>query len=58
MLGRFQAAKYVLHCTGKSIKGSGLDEVLTETRVFGAIVLEAVLAGTHYVRSFRRMFIL
>ena len=58
MLGRFQVARYVLHCTGKSIKGSGLDEVLTETRVFGAIVLEAVLAGTHYVRSFRRMFIL
>ena len=58
MLGGFHMAKCVLHCIGKFIKGSGLDDVLIETRIFGAKVLEAVLAGTHYVRSFRRMVIL
>ena len=56
MLGGFHIAKCILHCIGKFIKGIRLDDISIKTRVFGAKVLEAFLAGTHYVRSFRRMF--
>ena len=49
MLGGFHMAKCVLHCIGN---------VLIETGVFGAKVLEATLTGTRYVRSFRGMLIL
>ena len=58
MLGGIHTARYVLHCIGKFIKRSRLDDVLIEIEVFGAKVLEAVLAGTDYVRSFRGMLIL
>ena len=58
MLLGFDMAKCVLHCIGKFIKGSGLDDALIETGVFRSKIIEAVLAGTHYVRSFRGMLIL
>ena len=58
MLGGFHMAKCVLHWIGKFVKGRGLDNWLIETGEFGVKVLEAVLAGTHYVRSFRGMLIL
>ena len=34
-LGGFHMAKCVQHCIGKNIRGSGLDDVLMETQVFG-----------------------
>ena len=42
-LGRFHMAKCVQHCIGKYIQGSGLDNTLLETQVFGKKVIEQVL---------------
>ena len=42
-LGRFHMAKFVQHCIGKYIQGSGLDNTLLETQVFGKKVIEQVL---------------
>ena len=44
MLGAF----HVQHCIGKYIKGSGLEDSLVETNVFGVKVLESVLNGSSY----------
>ena len=46
-------AKCAQHCIGKYIKGTGLEDCLVETGVFGVKVMESCLAGTHYVRSMR-----
>ena len=40
MMGAFHMAKYVQHCIGKYIKGSGLADPLLEAKVFGANVFE------------------
>ena len=52
-LGAFHMAKCVQHYTGKYIRGSGLDDALVETQVFGKKVIEQMLNGTHYIRSLR-----
>ena len=54
----FHMAKCVQHCIGKYIRGSGLDDALVETQVFGKKVIEQVLNGTHYIRSLRAILIL
>ena len=46
------------HCIGKYIRGSGLDDALVVTQVFGKKVIEQVLSGTHYIRSLRAILIL
>ena len=46
-------SKCAQHCIGKYIKGTGLEDCLVETGVFGVKVMESFLAGTHYVRSMR-----
>ena len=43
---------------GKYIRGSGLDDALVETQVFGKKVIEQVLNGSHYIRSLRAILIL
>ena len=43
---------------GKYIRGSGLDDALVETQVFGKKVIEQVLNGTHYIRLLRAILIL
>ena len=58
MLGSFHMAKIALGAAGKYVKGSGLDDTLVETQVFGIKTIEAVLGGTHYVRSIRGLQIL
>ena len=50
MLGRFHMTKCVLYCIEKVVKGSGLGNVLIETRIFSAKVMGAVLARTRYFR--------
>ena len=57
-LGGFHMAKCVQHCTGKYIRGSGLDDAFVETQVFGKKVIEQVLNSTHYIRSLRAILIL
>ena len=50
-LGGFHMAKCLQHCIGKYIKGTGLDDVLLETKIFDKKTIEQILNGTHYVRS-------
>ena len=57
-LGGFHMAKCLQHCTGKYIKGTGLDDVLLETNIFGKKTIEQILNGTHYVRSLRGFIII
>ena len=51
-------AKCAQHCIGKYIRGSGLEDSLLETSIFGIKVVEQFLNGTHYVRSLRGILIL
>ena len=57
-LGGFHMAKCLQHCIGKYIKGTGLDDVLLETNIFGKKTIEQILNGTHYVRSLRGFIII
>ena len=52
MLGGFHLAKSALRCAGKYLRESGIEDGLIEPGVFGPIVLETVLGGSHYYRSF------
>ena len=52
MLGGFHLAKNALRCAGKYLRGSGIEDSLIEPGIFGPIVLESVLGGKHYYRSF------
>ena len=58
MLGGFHTAKMSAHSIGKYIRGSGLEESLRQTRVFGAKIVDSVLDGAHYVRSLKGLLIL
>ena len=58
MLGGFHTAKCFEHCIGKYIQGSGLEQSLKQTRVFGVKVADAVLNGTNYTRSLKGILIL
>ena len=53
MLGGFHMGKAVKHCIGKIMRGSGIEDALTESVVFGPSVVESVISGSHYVRSLR-----
>ena len=57
-LGGFHMAKCLQYCIGKYIKGTGLDDVLLETNIFGKKTIEQILHGTHYVRSLRGFIII
>ena len=57
MLGGFHTAKMSAHSIGKYIRGSGLEESLRQTRVFGAKIVDSVLDGAHYVRSLKGLLI-
>ena len=57
-LGGFHMAKCAQHCIGKYIRGSGLEDSLLETSIFGIKIVEQFLNGTHYVRSLRGILIL
>ena len=58
MLGGFHTTKFVQRCIGRNIKGTGLEEALVETGVFGVKMMESILAATNYVRSLRGIQIL
>ena len=58
MLGGFHMAKCVQRVIGKYIKGTGLEDALVETGIFGVKVMESIIGGTNYVRSLRGIQIL
>ena len=43
-------------CGAVYIRGSGIEDALIETEVFGKLTLNSVLEGNHYVRFFHGMF--
>lgn len=51
LLGPFHLTKVLLKIQGKFLRGSGVDDAFIECAVFGPGVVEAVLNGSHYVRS-------
>ena len=53
----FHFVKAGLHCIGKMLKGSGMDDALVEAEIFGLKTLESVKHGTHYIRSLQGMHI-
>ena len=52
------AAKVVEHCIGKYLRGSGVEDALVETGVFGVKAVEPMMNGSHYIRSLGRIIIL
>lgn len=52
MMGMFHWVKVLLKCAGRYLRGSGIEDGLIETEVFGKLTLNSVLEGTHYVRFF------
>ena len=51
-LGTFHTAKTLLKCNGKSLEGSGAEDVWLEAGVYGAKVIQnSILNGGHYSRS-------
>ena len=56
-MGPFHWERILLKCQGRLLRGSGIDDALVECEVFGKGVLESVLNGTHYYRSFAGMLI-
>ena len=43
--------KCIIQCIGKYLEYSGVDDVLTSSKVFGSGVVTKVLDGGHYVRG-------
>ena len=58
MLGSFHTAECLQYSIGKYIRGSGLEESLRQTRVFGVKIIDSVSDGTLYVRSLKGPLIL
>ena len=51
--GGFQMAKSAVHCVGKYLRGSGVEDAFVDTETFGLKVAQSVMEGSHYVRAFR-----
>ena len=58
MMGMFHWVKVLLKCAGRYLQGSGIEDDLIETDVFGKLTVHSVLEGTHYVRSFQGICII
>lgn len=50
-LGSFHLLKIYLGCIGKYVRGSAAESIFIENDIFGQNTTEAVLNGSHYVRS-------
>ena len=57
MFGRFHTAECLQHSIGKYIRGSGLEESLRQTHVFGFETVDSIFACTHYVQSRKELLI-
>ena len=51
-MGTFHMAKVALGCLGKYLKGSGAETIFVESATFGVNVVDNVLCGKNYNRSF------
>ena len=58
MFGSFHTEKVIEHCIGKYLRGSGMEDALVETGVFGVKAVESMMNGSHYIRSLGRIIIL
>ena len=45
--------KVFMTCLGKYLKGTGIDKVLINTKIYGPISIETVLNGGHYADANR-----
>ena len=50
-------AKAAMRCAGKFLRGSGIEDSFIESRLFGRKIVEQVLSGSHYERSFEGLMI-
>ena len=50
--------KIFLGCLGKYLRNNGTESIWIENSFFGPNVVQSVLGGTHYVRSFKGMILL
>ena len=57
VMGGFHMAKAAMHCVGKYLRGSGIEDALVETEAFRLKVVQSVMEGSHYVRAFRGLLI-
>ena len=56
--GSFPLLKVYLGCIGKYLRGSGAENIWIENEIFSPNTTEAVLGGSHYVRSLKGMILL
>ena len=47
MMGGFHMAKAAMHCVGKSLRGSGMEDAFIETETFELKVAQLVMEGSH-----------
>lgn len=45
--------KVVIACLGKYLKGTGIDKILVNNKIYGSISIETVLNGGHYADANR-----
>ena len=58
MLGSFHTAKVVENLICKYLRGSGVEDAVVETGVFGLNAVKSLMNGSHYIRSLRGIIIL
>ena len=51
MMGGFHLAKVTMHCVGKYLRGSGMEDAFVETETFGLKVVQSVMEGSHFEGS-------
>ena len=56
-MGPFHWCRILLRCAGKLLRGTGIDDALVECGIFGPIVIDTVLNGSHYVRALTGMLV-
>ena len=57
MMGGFHMAKAAMHCVGKYLRSTGMEDAFLETETFGLKVAQSVMEGSHYFRAFRGLLI-
>ena len=53
----FHWCRILLRCAGKLLRGTGIDDAVVECEIFGPVVVESALNGSHYVRALTGMLI-
>lgn len=51
--GQFHIELCALRCLGKTVEGSGLDELWVESGLYGTAVVSQILSGNHFSRAVR-----